>query len=297
VTQDTNPNEAQAAEWNGPSGAHRAKYDALINNEIRRHNERFRAVAEVGPRDHVLDIGCGTGESTRDAARAAVDGSVVGVDLSEEMLTRARGMSMAEGLDNVTFLQADAQVHDFGEADFDLAVSRFGTMFFADPAAAFTNIGRALRPGARLVIMVWQSRERNEWSTAVRDALGGTAPVKPGPGAFALADPTLVVDVLEAAGFTEITAIDVHEPVCYGPDVATAYDFTIGLRSTRDVLAGLDAGATESALQRLRLMLAMHETEDGILFDSRSWIVTAVRQEQDDDYDEDDDQESACDPD
>ncbi|HEX9337700.1 MAG TPA: class I SAM-dependent methyltransferase, partial [Pseudonocardiaceae bacterium] len=182
MTQDTTPNGAQAAEWNGPGGAHRTKYAALIDNEIERHNERFRAVAAVGARDHVLDIGCGTGESTREAARAAVDGSVLGVDLSEEMLARARGMSMAEGLDNVTYLQADAQVHEFPEADFDLCVSRFGAMFFDDPVAAFTNIGRALRPGARLVIIVWQARERNEWSTAVRDAIGGSTPLLEGPG-------------------------------------------------------------------------------------------------------------------
>jgi ubiquinone/menaquinone biosynthesis C-methylase UbiE len=288
VTQDTQPNVVQTAEWNGPGGAHRAKYSALIDNEIRLHNERFRAVAAVGARDRVLDIGCGTGESTRDAARAAVDGHVVGVDLSEEMLALARGMSIAEGLDNVTFLQADAQVHEFPVADFDIAVSRFGSMFFDDPLAAFTNVGRALRPGARLVLLVWQSRERNEWATAVRAALGESAPVADGPGAFALADPAVVADMLEAAGFAEFTATDVHVPVCYGPDADTAFDFTVGLRSTRDVLAGLDADATEPALDRLRTSLIAHETADGVLFDSRSWIITAVRNE---------DPELTCDPD
>ena len=322
MTQDTppnavnnggSPNAAQAQEWNGPGGAHRTKYSALIDNEIARHNERFRAIAAVEARDRVLDIGCGTGESTREAARAAVDGSVVGVDLSEEMLARARGMSIYERLDNVTYLQADAQVHEFPVADFDVCLSRFGSMFFDDPVAAFTNIGRALRPGARLVLIVWQARERNEWSTAVAQALGVRAPTTKGPGAFALADPAAVADILEAAGFDEVTATHVHVPVCYGPDVVTAYDFTIGLRSTRDLLATLDADEREPALQRLRLTLAAHETmgefkgtlsedepdepdeeagethwsdwsEDepepaapGIYFDSRSWIITAVR--------------------
>ena len=113
-------NEAMAAEWDGPSGAHRVKFSALINNEIGRQNERFRAIAEVGRHDYVLDIGCGTGESTREAARAAVDGHVTGVDLSAEMLGMARGMSLSEGLDNVTFCQADAQTHELDEASFDL---------------------------------------------------------------------------------------------------------------------------------------------------------------------------------
>ena len=306
------PNAAQAQEWNGPGGAHRTKFSALIDKQIARHNERFRALAAVEARDRVLDIGCGTGESTREAARAAVDGVVVGVDLSEEMLDRARGMSVYERLDNVTFIRADAQVHEFPSADFDVCLSRFGSMFFDDPVAAFTNIGRALRPGARLVLLVWQSRERNEWSTAVAQAFGVPVSTAPGPGAFALADPAGVVDVLEAAGFAEITATHVHVPVCYGPDVATAYELTVGLRSTRDLLAILDADEREQALQRLRLTLAAHETmperitgdleetaqpdddvaethwsdwseeeaepdPPGIYFDSRSWIITAVR--------------------
>ena len=278
---DKPANEAMAAEWNGPSGAHRAKYSALINNEITRQNERFRAIAEVGRHDYVLDIGCGTGESTREAARAAVDGHVTGVDLSEEMLGMARGMSLAEGLDNVTFLQADAQTHEFEEASFDLALSRYGSMFFDDPLAAFTNVANALRPGGRLVLLVWQARARNEWSVAVRNALGG-APADPveGPGPFSLADPAAVADILEAAGFAEFTAIDVHEPVNYGPDGEVAYDLVIGMRSTREILADLTDDELPRAHERLRRMLIAHETPEGVLFDSRSWIITAVRQEQ-----------------
>ena len=277
--RDTTPNEAMAAEWNGPGGAHRARYAALIDREILPHNERFRAVAAVGRHDHVLDIGCGTGQSTRDAAHAAVDGSVLGVDLSDEMLARARLVSIREGLDNVTYLRADAQVHEFPEASFDLAISQFGSMFFDDPVAAFTNIGLALRPGAPLVLMVWQARARNEWSTAVRKALGGVPPVTEGPGPFSLADPAVAVDILDAAGFVEFTAIDVHEPVWYGENAATAYEFTVGLRSTRDLLADLEPVETEPALARLRAVMAEHETFDGVVFDSRAWIITAVRAE------------------
>ena len=274
-------NEAMAAEWDGPSGAHRVKFSALINNEIARQNERFRAIAEVGRHDHVLDIGCGTGESTREAARAAVDGHVTGVDLSGEMLGMARGMSLSEGLDNVTFIQTDAQTHEFDEASFDLALSRYGSMFFDDPVAAFTNVGKALRPGGRLVLLVWQARSRNEWSGAIRNALGGApAAAVEGPGPFALADPAAVADILEAAGFAEFTAIDVHEPVNYGPDGVVAYDMAIGMRSTREVLSDLTDDELPRAHERLRNMLVAHETPEGVLLDSRSWIITAVRQEQ-----------------
>jgi len=274
-------NAEQAAEWDGPAGAHRTRHAAVFDAEARPHNERFRAAAGVSARDRVLDVGCGTGQTTRDAARAAVDGNALGVDLSAQMLDHARRRSREEGLTNVSFLQADAQVHRFPAASFEVCISRFGTMFFADPVAAFSNIGHALRPGGRLVLMVWQARDRNEWTTAVREALAGDNPVPPppaeGPHPFSLADPAVAGGILAAAGFADIGFTDVHEPVFYGPDSAVALDVVRGLRSTRDLLAGLDAGETEQALRRLRATLAAHQTGDGVVFDARTWIITARR--------------------
>lgn len=237
-------------------------YDA----ELRRYNEHFRAAAGVGPRDRVLDIGCGTGLSTREAARAAVSGSALGVDVSAPMLERARQLSDNAGLTNVTFEQADAQVHRFPPEHFDLCVSRFGTMFFADPLAAFSNIGRALRPSGRLVLLVWQARERNEWAEAIR--LGGSA-------AFSLADPTLTEGILNAADFVDVTFTDIHEPVYYGPDAATALDAVLRLLKLEDQLADLDPAAAEQARLQLRATLDAHTSPDGVHFDSRAWIVTA----------------------
>jgi ubiquinone/menaquinone biosynthesis C-methylase UbiE len=105
-------------------------YDA----ELRRHNEVFRAAVKAGTRDRVLDIGCGSGQSSRDAARFAVEGSVLGVDVSAEMLEFARRRSADEGLRNVAFERGNAQLLAFPPAGFDLCISRFGVMFFADPA-------------------------------------------------------------------------------------------------------------------------------------------------------------------
>ncbi len=263
------------------AGEHRVRYADLFDAEVRLHNQRFRAAAGVGPRDRVLDVGCGTGQSTRDAARAAVAGSALGVDLSAAMLECARRLSDDEGLRNVTYQQADAQVHRFLPARFDLCISRFGAMFFADPVAAFTNIGRTLRPGARLVLLVWQDRDHNEWSWAIRQALaaGTAAPAPPASGQhpFSLADPAIAEGILAASGFAEVSFADVHEPVYYGRDSATAYDFVLGLRDTKDLLANLDAAMAEHALQRLRATLAAHDTGSGVLFDSRAWIITARR--------------------
>src|SRR5215471_14149479 len=264
-------NAAQAAEWDGPAGAHRTRHAAVFDAETRPHNERFRAAADVAPRDRVLDIGCGTGQTTRDAGRAAVAGSALGIDLSAQMLDHARRLSREEGLANVRFLQGDAQVHRFPAASFEVGISRFGTMFFADPVTAFGNIGHALTHGGRLVLMVWQARDRNEWTTAIREALAGDNPVPPpptdGPHPFSLADPAVA----------EISFTDVREPIYYGPDPAVAFDVVRGLRSTRDLLAGLDAGEADRAQDRLRATLAAHQTADGVFFDARSWIIAARR--------------------
>jgi SAM-dependent methyltransferase len=251
-------------------------YDA----ELRLHNQVLRRACGVRRHDHVLDVGCGTGQTTRQAARTATAGSALGVDLSAPMIDRARELARAEGLRNVAFQRADAQVHRFPPARFDLAISRFGTMFFDDPAAAFANIGRALRSSGRLVMMVWQGHERNEWEVAIRRSLEGfgePAAAPEGPDPFSLADPATVAGVLEAAGFAEVSFTDVQEPVYYGPDVAAALDWVCGFTCTNSLLKRLDPAAAERALQRLREMLAAHAGGDGIWFDSRAWIVTARR--------------------
>ncbi|GIF47713.1 methyltransferase family protein [Asanoa ferruginea] len=244
-------------------------YDA----ELRQHNLRLRAAAAVGPHDRVLDIGCGGGQTTREAAEAAVNGSAVGVDISPRLLEQARARSA--GLPNVAFEQADAQVHPFQRASFDVCISRFGTMFFADPVAAFSNIALALRPGARLVLLVWQDADRNEWSTVVRQAL--SAPAKAGPNAFSLADPTATEKILTAAGFTGIGFTDVREPVYYGPDTAAAYHAILELQQPTGVLAALDPATADEARARLRAAVAARETADGVFFDSRAWLITARR--------------------
>jgi SAM-dependent methyltransferase len=266
-----------------PVGGHRARLASLFDEEVRPHNERFRAAAAVGPRDRVLDVGCGTGESTREAARAAAAGRVVGVDVAEPVLAVARQRTAREGLRNVCYLRADAQTWLFAPETFDLCLSRFGVMFFADPIAAFTNIGRALRPGGRLVLLVWQARDRNEWSTAVRGAILGdrqdapAASAPPGADPFSLGDPAATTAVLERSGFAGVGFTDVHEPVYYGPDVEAAAEFVLGLREPAGLLAGMDAPAAERARRRLRALLAAHHDGRGVYFDSRAWIITARR--------------------
>ena len=206
-------------------------------------------------------------------------GSALGVDISVPAIERARELAEAQGVRNVTFEQADAQVHRFGRERFDLAVSRFGTMFFADPVTAFSNIGRALSPNGRLVMMVWQAGERNEWNAAIRRCLTGPeGPVAAGgPDPFSLADPPVVTGILEAAGFADVTFTDVREPMYLGPDAATALDWIRGFACTREALDRLDPDAAARALGRLRVILAEHNGARGVRFGSRAWIITARR--------------------
>jgi SAM-dependent methyltransferase len=273
---DGQPNAEQGTDEQ-PSG-HDDLFD--YDAELRLHNEHFRAATGVRPHDRVLDVGCGAGQTTREAARAALPGEALGVDLAADMLDRARRLSDDEGLRNVTYLQADAAAHRFPPAHFDVCISRFGTMFFADPVAAFANLGRALRPAARLVLLVWQDSEHNEWSSAIRHALTGTAaPTRAadGPGPFSLADPATTTGILTAAGFTDVSFTDVHEPAYYGPDSTSAYHAVLKLYEPKDLLATMDTATVEHARRRLRATVAAHDTGSGVYFDSRAWIVTARR--------------------
>lgn len=273
-------NAEQIALWNGPGGERRARQPHLIDAQVRRHHLALLDAAAIEASDRVLDVGCGTGQSTRDAARAAAAGDALGVDLSAAMLAVARRLAADEGMANAAFEQADAQVHRFPPAGFDVAISRFGVMFFDDPAAAFANIGRALRPGARLALLVWQARERNEWALVFRQALTGRPemPELAATGhAFALADPAVVREILGAAGFDGVSLSGVHQPVFYGTDVATACDLVRSLPSSLEVLAGLDEAGTARALDRLRAALAAHQTSEGVTFEARSWLITARR--------------------
>ncbi|MGY1808652.1 class I SAM-dependent methyltransferase [Blastococcus sp. SYSU D00669] len=270
-------NADQLRAWDGEEGSYWARHAGVFERSTARYDDALFAAAGIGPGERVLDIGCGTGSTTREAGRRAVSGAVLGVDLSSAMLAVAR--RAAADLPHVAFLQADAQVHPFDEGSFDVAVSRTGAMFFADPVAAFANIGRALRPGGRLVLLVWQAVARNEWFRALTGALAAGRDLPAPPGGlppFSLADPARVRAVLSAAGFTGVGLTGIEEPEWLGPDAATATDFVLGLLGW--LLDGLDADRRDRAVAALRATIEAHVGQDGVEFGSAAWLVTARRQ-------------------
>ncbi|HZX06101.1 class I SAM-dependent methyltransferase [Kribbella sp.] len=237
-------------------------YDA----EMQFYRERFRAACAVRAGERVLDVGCGGGQTTRDAGRDAAPGRVLGVDVSERMLEQARRRTSEDG--NIDYLLADASAHDFSTT-YDVGISRFGVMFFADPAAAFANLRRACR---RIVLMVWQSRAENQWAQVIPAALGGAFR---DDSPFSLGDREYTRKLLTSAGFSEPTFTAVREPIYYGPDVQTAYENVLQLHEPKALLAELDPAAANRGRASLRDVLAAHDTGNGILFDSAVWIVEA----------------------
>lgn len=272
-------NVEQLRAWDGDEGDYWAAQADTFERSVAAYDEAFFEAASITATDHVLDVGCGTGSTTRAAATRAVRGGVLGVDLSSAMLAVARRTAHDAGLGNVEFVQADAQVHAFDEVSFDVALSRTAVMFFSDRVAALANVRQALRPGGRLVLLVWQRPERNDWFLELTGALAAgrrlPAPPPDAPHPFTMADPAVTGDVLAEAGYTDVQVVGFHRRMYLGPDPQRAYDFALGLLGW--MLDGLDPARAARAHAALRATMEAHADADGVTFGSAAWLVTARR--------------------
>lgn len=270
-------NSKQLDAWDGGEGAHWAANADHYDRAVAAHHRALLEAAAIGQTERVLDIGCGTGQTTRDAARSASSGSALGVDLSSEMLDVARRRASAEGIANVVFERADAQIHRFDPAAFDVVISRTGTMFFGDMPAALANIAVALRPGGRIALVTWQPIGGNGWIREFSSALAvgrdmpGPPPGAPGP--FALSEPELVREILGGAGFLDVRLDGITEGMWFGADAADAHRFVLGQLNW--MLEGLDDSGRGRALEALMATMRAHETTEGVVFASAAWVITA----------------------
>jgi len=230
-------NADQAAYWNGAGGRHWTARQAMQDALLAPVSERLIAAAQVKPGERAIDIGCGCGGTTLEiAAITGEAGRALGLDLSEPMIARARERA-AQAKSPAKFLVADATVHDVSAERADLLTSRFGVMFFADPALSFANMRRALKPGGRLAFVCWREARLNPWMTVPLRAATRHAPRLPelgpeDPGPLSFADEARVRRILSAAGFTDIALaphdLELDLAVGQGLDNAIASTLEIG---------------------------------------------------------------------
>ncbi len=275
-------NVEQLKAWDGGEGDYWAANANLYDAAVTPYHRPLLDLAAIAPDDAVLDIGCGTGQTTRDSARLAASGTALGIDLSARMLEVARSRAEQEGVHNATFVQGDAQIHPFEPASFDVALSRTGSMFFGNRAAAHANIARSLRPGGRLALAVWQPMSENEWFTSFVGALaaGRDLPEPPpdAPSPFAMSEPDQVGPLLESSGFEDVEFGELRAPMFFGDTAARAHDFVLGQLGW--LVADLDEPSRRAALADLLRTMQEHETPDGVRFGSAMWLVSARRTDQ-----------------
>jgi SAM-dependent methyltransferase len=230
------------------------------------------------PGGRVLDVGCGTGATTLAAARVlGARGRCTGVDLSEPMLALARERAARAGL-AVDFVRGDAQTEPLGEGAFDLIMSRFGVMFFADPVAAFANLRRAAAPGGRLLCIVWRSPAENPFMTTAERAAAPLLPALPprvadGPGQFAFAEADRVRRILDESGWQEagLQAIDVP---CTLP-ARHLLDYAGRLGPVGRFLESADEKTRTEVDAIVRAAFAPYVHGDEVRYVAACWSVTA----------------------
>lgn len=256
------PNSAQRAGWNSDSGerwvASADRHDRVLEPVL----GALLSAARIQARENVLDIGCGCGAATLAAAEQLTAGTATGIDLSRPMLDVARQRAGKRG--RMTFVETDAQTCAF-EPSADVVISRFGTMFFDDPAAAFANIRGGVKDQGRLCIATWGPLTANEWLLVPGAALlkytDNPPADEPGPGMFSQSDPERVLMMLSAAGWRNARVEPCEVALRIGSDIADAVDYLAGLGIARRVLDTIAPRHRPRALEEVATALTEHVSD------------------------------------
>ena len=274
--------DAQVAYWSGAGGETWLKGAARTEAALAPLGERAIAAAQVQPGERIVDIGCGTGPTTLVLARAvAPTGRVLGCDLSPVLTDEAWRRARSAGVTNVRFESGDASTYAFEPGAADLLFSRFGVMFFGDPATAFRHLRGALKPGGRLVFLVWRPFKENGWAFVPFAAAGPLLPQMPRPspdepGPFSLGDPARPRALLTQAGFTDIAIDPLDATVALSRSgLDEAVDSAVELGPLRRLLAEVTDDVRSRAVDAVRAALAKHLTPEGVALPAACWLIRA----------------------
>lgn len=285
ITIDENA-EAIAA-WDGPLYDRFVRFRDLVTTGLGAHGERALQLYPPLPGERVLDIGCGFGDtSQRIAELVGPEGEVVGVDAAARFIETARREASEAGVDNVRFEVADVQTDPLG-GPYELAFSRFGTMFFSSPVAALRNVCGELAPGGRLVMVVWRQRTDNDWLYRGQTIVEGIV-TRPedydeptcGPGPFSMAGADTTTDILIHAGFEDVALHRHDEPITIGADVDEAIEMLMALGPAGEILRLQGDRATHlhgKVHEALRAGLSDMVTPEGVRGMASTWIVKATK--------------------
>jgi ubiquinone/menaquinone biosynthesis C-methylase UbiE len=271
--------------WDGPLYDRFVQFREIMTTGLGVHGDEALRLFPPKPGQRVLDIGCGFGDTTQQiAALVGPGGEAVGVDAAERFIETATSEAAAAGVLDARFVVADVQATQFDER-FDMAYSRFGTMFFASPVAALRHVREALVPGGQLVMVVWRRKLDNDWLYRAQTIVEGIVS-RPedydeptcGPGPFSMADADTTSEILAHAGFEDIALRRCDIPIRIGAGVEQAIDLVMSLGPAGEILrlAGDGAGHLHGEVHTaLRAGLGEFAGEHGVTAPSSTWIVTA----------------------
>jgi SAM-dependent methyltransferase len=271
--------------WDGPLYDRFVRFREIVTTGLGAHGEEALRRFPPTSGQRVLDIGCGFGDTTQRLAElVGSDGEAVGVDVSPRFIESATQEANAAGVGNARFEVVDVEVGNLG-GPYDMAFSRFGTMFFAGPVSALRNVRQALVPDGRLVMVVWRRRIDNDWLYRAQTIVEGIVS-RPeeydeptcGPGPFSMADADTTSEILVHAGYTDIALQRCDHPILIGRDIDEAIELVMALGPAGEILrlcGDRAADRHDEVRAALRSGIEEFSSPDGLIAGASTWIVSA----------------------
>jgi ubiquinone/menaquinone biosynthesis C-methylase UbiE len=270
--------------WSGAGGDVWVDKQREMDIMLNPLGERVIQGLDLKEETKILDIGCGCGATTLEIAKLVNQGEVFGVDISEPMLERATQTASDMALTNISYQVKDVQVDEMPNNYFDIAFSRFGVMFFEDPFEAFNNINHSLKDDGQLSFVCWQHASLNPWQSlsiqVIKEFLDLPAPPPKSPGPFAFEDKSYIEEILNASGFRDIEIKDNQEDIVMfsGKSIREACEDYLTINPVvTEMLKNSPSELREEILEALIGKFSNYHKDDGLLFPSATWIVTAKK--------------------